>query len=59
MQSLMNFLNRSPTYVAKNEPEYYKNTSKRLYKHIIPFKAEVDAFASKTEELASEYRNQK
>ena len=41
------------------EPEYYKNTSKRLYKHIIPFKAEVDAFASKTEELATEYRNQK
>ena len=45
--------------VAQREPGYHKNTIKRLYKYIKPVKAEIDAFASKTEELASEYRNEK
>ena len=45
--------------VAQREPEYHKNTVKRLYKYIIPIKAEIDAFASRTEELASEYRSEK
>ena len=45
--------------VAQREPEYHKNTVKRLYKYIIPIKAEIDAFASRTEELTSEYRSEK
>ena len=45
--------------VARKEPVYHKNTIKRLYKYIKPVKAEIDTFASKTEELASEYRNEK
>ena len=45
--------------VNDREPEYHKNTIKRLYKYIKPVKAEIDAFTSKTEELASEYRNEK
>ena len=45
--------------VNDREPEYHKNTIKRLYKYIKPVKAEIDAFASKTEELASEYRSEK
>ena len=45
--------------VFQREPEYHKNTVKRLYKHILPFKTEIEAFASKTEELADEYRNEK
>ena len=47
------------TVVKHREPEYYKNTIKRIYKYIIPVKAAIDTFTSKTEELASEYRNEK
>ena len=45
--------------VSHREPDYYKNTIKQIYKYIIPVKTEIDTFASKTEELASEYRNEK
>ena len=45
--------------VSQREPEYHKNTMKRLYKYIKPVKAEIDMFSSKVEELADEYRNEK
>jgi ribosomal protein S25 len=45
--------------VAQREPDYYKNTIKQIYKYIIPVKTEIDSFASKTEEVTSEYRNEK
>ena len=45
--------------VKHREPEYYKNTIKQIYKYIIPVKTEIDSFASKTEEVISEYKNEK
>ena len=45
--------------VAQREPGYHKNTVKRLYKYLLPFKTEIDYFTSKTKELADEYRNEK
>ena len=47
------------TVVKHREPEYYKNTIKQIYKYITPVKNEIDSFASKTEEVISEYKNEK